>query len=294
MKLTKLFPWLFGKHEEQVPEPQTSDANPGVGTEARFDFSNGERRWTEEVNVVHLAARTLDRFGYAMTDHGSWLEHPESGIIIQPLLADAQVLEAGGVRTVTTVETSHPVLVPDGVFEYQHGAGDTVAESILTGFDQCVQLDFVTLLDALLDEPETCSTLNMTFPTQDSKPALQRRAVLGPTAQYMQQPPEAADSDCGCADEEEHPFCPCCLLTRSIDAFRSLIQDEGFYGIRMFAARGEDGTPEADCRVNGEDWEDGERELCKYAATWPDAGYEFRKQYVVLHSYAGRRPNGDT
>jgi hypothetical protein len=50
--------------------------------------------------------------------------------------------------------------------------------------------------------------------------------------------------------------------------------------------RDADGVPAADCRVNGRDFEPGAVALRAYAATWPAAGYEFRKQYVVLQSIA--------
>ncbi len=59
---------------------------------------------------------------------------------------------------------------------------------------------------------------------------------------------------------------------------------QGVTRARLFAAREQDGTPLADCRVNGEDWAHGAQALRKYAITWPAAGYEFRKQYVVLQS----------
>jgi hypothetical protein len=85
-------------------------------------------------------------------------------------------------------------------------------------------------------------------------------------------------------DPEGHPFCPCCLLTNSFEAFRSLIEDDGFYGLRLFAARGGDDKPMADCRVNGDDWEEGAQALRAYANLWRPAGIEFRKQYVVLQS----------
>ena len=62
------------------------------------------------------------------------------------------------------------------------------------------------------------------------------------------------------------------------------MEDTGFFGIRFFAVRDEQGVTEADCRVNGEDWAVGAEALRKYAATWPGAGYEFRKQYVILHT----------
>ena len=86
------------------------------------------------------------------------------------------------------------------------------------------------------------------------------------------------------AEPEEHPFCPCCLLTRSWEAFRELIEGDGFYGLRLFAMRDPEGNPRADCRVNGAEWERGKQALREYVRTWPGAGVEFRKQFVVLQS----------
>ena len=90
----------------------------------------------------------------------------------------------------------------------------------------------------------------------------------------------ATDQQC-----ESHEFCPCCLLTNSFSAFKELIEARQFYGLRLFAARDENGFPQADCRVNGEDWAEGCEALRKYVTTWPGEGYEFRKQYVVLHTF---------
>ena len=60
--------------------------------------------------------------------------------------------------------------------------------------------------------------------------------------------------------------------------------DDRFYGIRFFAARDKNGAATADCRVNGEDWEDGKAGLREYVKTWPDRGVEFRKQYIIIQS----------
>ena len=73
-------------------------------------------------------------------------------------------------------------------------------------------------------------------------------------------------------------------MTNSFAAFKDLIEDDAFPGIRFFAARDADGSPLADCRVNGEDWEPGAEALRAYVKTWPGDGYEFRKQYVVLQT----------
>jgi hypothetical protein len=217
---------------------------------------------------------------HSVVNQKTWLLHPASGFMILPQFVTLQPLSDGGVRTVTTLQINHPALVPDGVFEYQHSAGSTSAEAIAKGFDQWLQTDFVTLLDALQSEPESCTVWKMSFPAVDGKPARSRRVVLGPITHFMENLQNPAEINV----PEDHPFCPCCLFTRSFDAFRNFAEGDGFYCIRLFAARDAEGIPQADCRVNGEDWEKGVQALCDYAKIWPAAGYEFRKQYVVLHN----------
>jgi hypothetical protein len=131
----------------------------------------------------------------------------------------------------------------------------------------------------------------MSFPEKDGRPAYTRRVILGPIAHLVQNPTVHADKSTPGSGEDvegdgddEHDFCPCCLLTRSFEAFTPLIEDSGVYGLLLFAARDADGASQADCRVNGDDWEKGAQALRQYVTTWPDAGYEFRKQYVVLHT----------
>jgi hypothetical protein len=226
--------------------------------------------------VVAQAAAALESRNYSVTSSKTWLEHGDSGFTLLPLLAEVRLLEKGGIQTVTTMQVNHPTLIPGGVFEYQHSTGETMVDSLTKGFDQWVQTDFVTLLDALRTKPEICSAMEMTFPAKDGKPALVRRAVLGPITHMMEAPP---------SDPEEHPFCPCCLLTNSFEAFRGLLEANAFYGLRLFAFRDGAGPPGADCRINGDDWEAGAQALRDYASTWPPAaGYELRKQYVVIQS----------
>jgi hypothetical protein len=125
--------------------------------------------------------------------------------------------------------------------------------------------------------------MEMTLPQKDASPDLRRRAVLGPVAHYAERPAAKSDGTSG-SETEEHPFCPCCLLTNSFQAFQSLLEAEGFCGIRLDAARDENGKPQADCRVNGGDWEAGAQALRNYVKTWPARGFEFRKQYVVIQT----------
>lgn len=80
----------------------------------------------------------------------------------------------------------------------------------------------------------------------------------------------------------------CCLFTSNYEALRPQLESDQCFGIRFYAMRNEDGTPEADCRINGEDHEPGMASLREYVATWPGSGFEYRKQYVLLHSHPSR------
>ena len=271
---------MFGFFKRKsAPAPEQIASNPGIGTEAMTTFTNGSRTWTEKFNLIDLAARAFRNRGYPICNEKTWLHHTASGYQILPLFVSMEPTDNGSVHTTTTIQVNHPTLAPRGVFEYQHSFGDNIADSIAKGFDQWLQTDFVTLLEASRDEHGTCMTLEMEFPEQDGRPAGIRRAILGPVAHYAQNPPKI---------EEEHPFCPCCMLTRSFEAFKQYLEGNDFVGIRFYAARDENGDPQADCRVNGDDWEDGAEALRFYVSSWPDAGFEFRKQYVVLRSAAMR------
>jgi len=228
-----------------------------------------------EAELVHLAARVMEQRGHAVVRHGNWLEHRDSGIGIWPVLEHAGPAPSG-VRTVCIVMTHHPRFRPDGVFEFQHAVAATVADAVRDGFDQWLQLDLVPLLDALRSKLEHCSALEFNFPRPGGGEFV-RRVVLGPIGHIV------ADPQSG-TDDVEHPFCPCCLLTNTFDAFRQFLQADEFFGIRLLASRNENGAPQADCRINGRDWEAGKRALCRYAETWPQQGFEMRKQYVVLHT----------
>ncbi len=257
----------------QRRQPVLRESNPGQGVEARIAISCG--RGAETVNVVELLQRVLADNGLAFERHDTWIELPELGFAVVPQIAGVEALPDGGMHTVTTIQVNHPTLTPEGVFEYQHACGDTVAESMARGFAQWFQGDLVVFQEALLPMPQVCMTMEMSFPEKEGKPACCRRAVLGPVMHLRASP---------AAGSEEHPFCQCCFVTNTFEAYRGLIEGDGFYAIRFFASRGEDGTPEADCRVNGDDWPAGVEALRNYVRTWPGSGFEFRKQTVLLQT----------
>src|SRR5262245_57388431 len=124
---------MFGTRK---PPPICPSNSSGMGTAGKVAFANGERSWEEQFDLVSQATAAFKSADHPVTAHKTWLVHSESGFTIQPLLAELQPLEKGGVRTVTTIQVNHPKLIPAGVFEYQHSTGDNIVDSLTKGFDQ--------------------------------------------------------------------------------------------------------------------------------------------------------------
>jgi hypothetical protein len=180
-------------------------------------------------------------------------------------------MDSAGVKTSSTIQISHPLLAPGGLFEFQHAEGTDIRDSFANGFRSWAELDLPVYLDALLPKPKVCMVMK-------SSEASDRRLVFGPPLQMAQNPQRMRG---------DHDFCPCCLFTNSIGAFDDLLRDTRFYGIRLFVSRDAEGHFEADCRVNGVDLPKGAEALVRYAKTWPDRGIEYRKQYVGIQTRAG-------
>jgi hypothetical protein len=271
-------------------EPQRLPTNPGQGSGGVVSLRNSQKSWVEQFNLVSILSSVLVHEGHQPRAEKSWLVHKRSEYVLLPQIVDLQPLDKGGVKTTTTIQSMHPALISEGIFEYQHSTGDTVEESVRAGFTDWVNTDFAALLDALEAKPKICNSLMMELPGKQGNRAYSRRAVLGPPTHVTQHPLPNAQKPANERDwklgdiSAAHEFCPCCLLTNSFKAFRELCETNRFYGLRLFAMRDENGVPEADCRVNGDDWDRGAQALRAYAASWPPAGFEVRKQYIVLQS----------
>jgi uncharacterized protein DUF6348 len=216
--------------------------------------------------------------GIASERRGHDLHLAAFDLLLSPRGLDLQQTESGGIRTSTIVHVSHPVLIPDGLYEFQHAVGEDVVTSLRSGFSQWGQLDLPVLCDVTREAPEDCSTLEMTFPDEGGGQH-KRRVLLGPTG-HMVRPPERNEEE----EDDEHPFCPCCLTTNCLEAFAPLLKAKETLGLRLFAARSTEGEISADCRVNGEEFAPGIAALIAYAESWPERGFEFRKQYVVFQT----------
>jgi hypothetical protein len=285
-----MFSWFRKKQAPAIaapppppPPPPTPTAPPAQQDPPRLvrgqiGFSNGEKSWTEHFDVIEIAVAVLNERGIFTTRDGNTLTLDTSGYVISPVMTSFKPLDRGGAQTVTVIQVRHPTIAPQGLFEYQHATGKSVSDAIRAGFDQWTQVDLVALLDATEQKPQRCMALEMSFPATGSAPARHRRVILGPVAHFKQRQPAPDDP------AEEHPFCPCCLFTRSMEAFKPFIESDDFVGLRLFAMRDEHGEPAADCRVNGQEFEAGKQKLREYVRSWPDFGTEFRKQYVLIQS----------
>jgi len=267
-----MFSWL----RRSPPPPKPVAGNPGMGPVVRVGFSNAQRTWSEEDHLVRSLAGALKAAGHESREHREWIEVGD-GFTLLPQIVQVEPLDSSGVKTITTIQVAHPELVPGGVFEYQHSTGDDLRQSLAKGFKNWIEVDLPVFLEARAAKPT--STMMLEFKMGEAKVELtrSRRVVLGPT-HHLVQKPLATDTP------DEHPFCLCCLFTNSVDAFREPLSKGDFYGIRLFAMRNADGTVEADCRINGADWAPGIEALAQYARTWPDRGFEYRKQYVAIRS----------
>jgi hypothetical protein len=262
-----MFNWLRKQAAEpaaKAPRAGENPANPGIGSVANWTFSDGKRTWQEPMNLIDTLERLLNERGRGIQMEGNAIVDIESQFSLRPLLHTMQPVHQNGVRTSTTIEIKHPTLVVSPVFEYQHSAGPNLEESLMAGFRQWYDSDFITLLDAGRDKAVDCMELAES----------EHRITLGPLLH-------------GCQldlarDESEHPPCPCCMFTRTKDAYQPLMTSSGFYALRLYAARDQHGRPIADCRLNGEDYPAGKKALIEYARTWKSVGVESRKQYVVI------------
>lgn len=253
-----------------------SKGNPGIGSEFVVGFANGERTWEERADLVQVLGDVLSRSGRSVQRRKDALE-TTAGLVLRPQIVSLQPQHPKGAKTVTTIEFAHSVLGEAKPFEFQHAIGDDANEALLKGFEQWAQIDLPAVLCAVEGTPNGCTVMQFEYPPNATRAAkLSRRVVLGPTAHLVAKSDPVAD--------EDHPFCPCCLLTNSRAAFDHLLEANEVFAVRLFAARDEQGVTRADCRVNGEDFEAGRVALAAYAGKWPARGFEFRKQYVIMQT----------
>src|SRR5688572_23093198 len=202
--------------------PPLLKANEGLGLNGQVAFSNNSKgSWTEKFDVMESLVKALRKAEFEFRKHRTWIE-TSHGFILQPQLASFQPLDDGGSRTVTTIQVNHPLLVPAGLFEFQHSAGDSIEASLAQGFDRWIELDLPVLIDALRPDPKVCGAIEFPFEAEFGQPEQKRRALLGPVSYFAQNMTEVPEGG-------HQPFCSCCLLTHSLEAFEKHVRGDGVY-----------------------------------------------------------------
>jgi hypothetical protein len=226
----------------------------------RWKFDSGSRIWDEDVDLPLTLRRILESAGRATHEEGEVVVDESTGLRLRPLLAELEPIHEEGVRTATTIEVSHVSQMPVPFFEFQHARGEDVEASVAEGFRGWIESDLPPLTEALGVSSGSCTEVQYEG----------RRVIFGPVMYHRQREIEG--------DEP----CPCCLFTQSAATFAPLLAQPGVHALRLFASRGGEQGPAADCRCNGEDHAGGKSALLRYVESWPDAGFEFRKQYVII------------
>lgn len=273
-----MFGFLRGKSKPAAipaapPIPPQRADNPGSGWQLVLREENAEAP-DLSFDLVELLRRALEDEGFVAHRREGCLEL-DNGLMLQPRFLEMEGAD-GRIRSATTIQTNHPTLCAEGLFEFQHASGETPEDALLNGFRNWVQMDFATL-SAALENATACTTMRFILPDGRT-----RHIALGPFTHYMAEPPAAGTP----AAEEAEKFCPCCLFSSAHDALMPYVRAQGTVGLRLFACRNGD-VPNADCRANGLDAPEGAEALKRYAAEWlPKGEMEFRKQYVVVYDIA--------
>lgn len=224
--------------------------------------------------LFQILSNALLSYGFVTNRIENWLVHEETGFLFAPELLYIEPSE-NNVSTGSVVHSYHADLFPDAIFEYQYYSFENDAvQSLTEGFKLWIETDLLLLMNALKQDNHDFMT--MTIDKEDGKPT---KLLFGDVAQMG----NSNHSD----SHDEDGFCPCCLFTNSIDAFQPLLNDNKNHAIRLFAYKNtEKGDIDADCRVNGEEFEEAKPALINYAKTWQGKDMIFRKQYMLILNQA--------
>src|SRR5262245_47509772 len=151
----------FNQHKSY--KPVMPEGHEGLGTEIRIAFSNAERSWEERADLIEILEIVLQKHQLIGKRDDGWLV-VNNDLYLRPELVGFEPLEPSGVRIVTSISIAHEKYIPGGLFEYQHASGDDLNSALAEGFSSWIEIDFPVLLDAVSNNLETCTAIDMKSP----------------------------------------------------------------------------------------------------------------------------------
>lgn len=198
----------------------------------------------------------------------------DSGLCLCLQPQEGQALSDARFRCCVRIQCWHALLFPEGLTEFQHALGSDTGSASEAALKQWLTIDYPVLQQALKQQPDL-TVIELPLAGSSATEPLYRQIILGPVAHLASLPAKR---------KEDHPFCPCCLISESMEAFHELLQSPQPLGIRFFVSRDQQGQLAVDCRVNGVDFPAAQPALLAYAEKWQPRGLEFRKQYVLVRT----------
>lgn len=175
-------------------------------------------------------------------------------------------VRTGGVE----IAIRSPTLFDSSAYEYSYGGGLVDQAAHEAAMSNWIAFDFPVLVQAASGREAGCQIMKMARNANNGIASGTWQIYAGPMA-YL------------AGDSGEQPCCRDCLFTMSLPALLPLMARPKSFALKLVAAKDEDGTTNADCRLNGEDVPEAMETIARAAKGWPAAkGLQLRRQYLYF------------
>jgi hypothetical protein len=123
---------MFGARK---PPPFCPPNTTEMGTAGKGELSNGGQSWTEHFDLISEAAAAFKGRSHGARIRKTWLERGDSGVLIQPQLAESQLLKGGGWPAGCESRKQHMVLKA-----VKHGSGQPRDKFRVSRYRRCDDL----------------------------------------------------------------------------------------------------------------------------------------------------------
>lgn len=225
------------------------------------------------ININRCISKAFIEYGYEMPISEKEVFFSPLKIWITGKLDHREDSLKGNIHARLIIKTRHEGLFPDGIFEFAYGGGTDMESAIIDAAYRWIQSDFNTIHDLLCTAKEhnhdgnKADVVSMTPQGE----VLGWEIVFGPLISTTIEGVKQKISQ----DE---------IFWRLFDVItEDLLGEKGIYPIKFFAIQNEKNEIDADCRLNGQDWQKGREALLEYIREWNLKDiFHWRKQYVIV------------